>query len=175
MGVINTTPDSFSDGGTLYRGARLDLDQAMVRAERMVADGAAVLDVGGESTRPGAAPVSTQEEMDRVVPLVAKISAELDAIVSVDTSTPEVMREAASQGALALVRDGDQIDIDIPGRSINVAISDEELSQRRAAMDALPAGEAWQPVGVRTRVVTRALKAYAAFATSADRGGYREI
>jgi dihydropteroate synthase len=99
MGVINTTPDSFSDGGTLYRGARLDLDQAMVRAERMVADGAAVLDVGGESTRPGAAPVSTQEEMDRVVPLVAKISAELDAIVSVDTSTPEVMREAASQGA----------------------------------------------------------------------------
>jgi dihydroxy-acid dehydratase len=90
-------------------------------------------------------------------------------------SIGHVSPEAASQGALALVRDGDQIDIDIPGRSINVAISDEELSQRRAAMDALPAGEAWQPVGVRTRVVTRALKAYAAFATSADRGGYREI
>ena len=99
MGVINTTPDSFSDGGSLYRGAQLDLDQAMARAEQMVSDGAAVLDVGGESTRPGAAAVSVQEELDRVVPLVAKISAELDAVISVDTSTPEVMREAASNGA----------------------------------------------------------------------------
>ncbi len=99
MGVINTTPDSFSDGGTLYQGTRLDLDHAMARAEQMVADGAAVLDIGGESTRPGAAPVSVQEELDRVIPLVAKISTELDAVISVDTSTPEVMREAAGQGA----------------------------------------------------------------------------
>ncbi len=112
MGVINTTPDSFSDGGTLYRGSTLDLDQAMARAEGMVADGAAVLDIGGESTRPGAEPVTIQEELDRVVPLVAKISAELDAVISVDTSTPEVMREAASHGAglindvRALRRDG---------------------------------------------------------------------
>ena len=99
MGVLNTTPDSFSDGGALYRGARLDLDLAMARAEQMVADGAAVLDVGGESTRPGATAVSVQEELDRVMPLVAKINAELDAVISVDTSTPAVMREAAAQGA----------------------------------------------------------------------------
>ncbi|MDH3992236.1 MAG: dihydroxy-acid dehydratase [Gammaproteobacteria bacterium] len=90
-------------------------------------------------------------------------------------SIGHVSPEAANKGALALVRDGDRIDIDIPGRSINLAISDEELAQRRAAMDALPASEAWQPVGERTRVITRALKAYAAFATSADRGGFRDI
>ena len=90
-------------------------------------------------------------------------------------SIGHVSPEAANGGALALVRDGDQIDIDIPARSINVAISDDELARRRAAMEALPAAEAWQPVGERTRVVTRALKAYAAFATSADRGGFRDI
>jgi len=90
-------------------------------------------------------------------------------------SIGHVSPEAANGGALALVHDGDRIDIDIPARSINVAISDEELAGRRAAMDALPAAEAWQPVGERTRVVTRALKAYAAFATSADRGGFRDI
>jgi dihydroxy-acid dehydratase len=83
--------------------------------------------------------------------------------------------EAADKGALALVRDGDTIEIDIPARSINVMISDEELAERRAAMEALPDDEAWQPVGERTRVITRALKAYAAFATSADRGGFRDI
>lgn len=86
-----------------------------------------------------------------------------------------VSPEAANGGALALVRDGDTIEIDIPARSINVAISDEELAQRRAATEALPAIEAWQPVGERTRVITRALKAYAAFATSTDRGGFRDI
>ena len=90
-------------------------------------------------------------------------------------SIGHVSPEAANKGALALVRDGDRIDIDIPGRSINLAISDEELARRRAAMEALPPSEAWQPVGERTRVITRALKAYAAFATSADRGGFREI
>ena len=90
-------------------------------------------------------------------------------------SIGHVSPEAANKGALALVRDGDTIEIDIPARSINVAISDEELAARRAAMEALPADQAWQPVGERTRVVTRALKAYAAFATSADRGGFRDI
>ena len=90
-------------------------------------------------------------------------------------SIGHVSPEAANGGALALVRDGDRIDIDIPARSINLAVSDEELAERRAAMEALPADEAWQPVGERTRVVTRALKAYAAFATSADRGGFRDI
>ena len=90
-------------------------------------------------------------------------------------SIGHVSPEAANGGALALVRDGDTIEIDIPARSINVAISDEELAQRRAAMEALPADQAWKPVGKRTRVITRALKAYAAFATSADRGGFRDI
>jgi len=99
MGVINTTPDSFSDGGTLYRKSRLDIEQAMARARDMATAGAAILDIGGESTRPGAQPVSLQEEMDRVLPLVARIAAELPVVISVDTSAPELMREAASAGA----------------------------------------------------------------------------
>lgn len=99
MGIINTTPDSFSDGGSLYRGAQLDLDQAMARARRMCEQGATLLDVGGESTRPGAAEVSEAEELERVVPLVEHIAAELDVVISVDTSTPAVMREAAAAGA----------------------------------------------------------------------------
>ncbi len=99
MGIVNTTPDSFSDGGTLYRGDRLDLDLAMQRAARMVSDGAALLDIGGESTRPGAEAVGEAQEMERVLPLVEKIAAELDVVISVDTSSPALMREAASLGA----------------------------------------------------------------------------
>jgi dihydropteroate synthase len=99
MGVINTTPDSFSDGGSLYPSGRLDLELAMSRARTMAAEGALVLDIGGESTRPGAAAVSSAEEMDRVLPLVERIAAELDIIISVDTSSPDLMREAASHGA----------------------------------------------------------------------------
>ena len=99
MGVINTTPDSFSDGGALYRGSQLDLTQAMKRAREMVVAGAAILDIGGESTRPGARQVSTAEEMDRVLPLVERISAELEVVISVDTSSPQLMVEAAEAGA----------------------------------------------------------------------------
>jgi dihydropteroate synthase len=112
MGVINTTPDSFSDGGTLYRGAQLDTERAMARAREMVAAGAAILDIGGESTRPGAQPVSPDEEMHRVLPLLERIAAELPVVISVDTSTPVVMREAALLGAgllndvRALTREG---------------------------------------------------------------------
>jgi len=112
MGVINTTPDSFSDGGTLYRGNSLDLDLAMERAREMVAAGATILDVGGESTRPGARPVSSAEEVDRVLPLVERLSREVDVVVSVDTSSPALMTEAAGLGAglindvRALSRDG---------------------------------------------------------------------
>jgi dihydroxy-acid dehydratase len=90
-------------------------------------------------------------------------------------SIGHVSPEAANGGALALVRDGDRIEIDIPARRIHLAIPDGALQARRAAMDALPPEQAWQPQGERTRVVTRALKAYAAFATSADRGGFREL
>jgi len=112
MGVINTTPDSFSDGGALFRDDRLDIHQALARARDMVSEGARVLDIGGESTRPGAASVSVAEEMDRVLPLIERINAELDVVVSVDTSTPALMSEAARLGAglindvRALTREG---------------------------------------------------------------------
>jgi dihydropteroate synthase len=99
MGVINTTPDSFSDGGALYKGDHLDVDRALYKASAMVADGARILDIGGESTRPGAAPVSLAQESDRVLPLLEKICAELDVIVSVDTSTASIMTAAAGLGA----------------------------------------------------------------------------
>ncbi len=94
MGVLNVTPDSFSDGGRYNRP-----DAALARARQMVADGAAFIDVGGESTRPGATPVSLQEELDRVCPVIEAIARELDVVVSVDTSSPELMREAAKLGA----------------------------------------------------------------------------
>ena len=99
MGVMNLTPDSFSDGGRLWLDGRPDLDRLLRRAERMHADGADILDLGGESTRPGAAPVSVQEECDRVLPAVEAISTRLDVILSVDTSTPELISAAASAGA----------------------------------------------------------------------------
>ncbi|OBX38296.1 dihydropteroate synthase [Halomonas elongata] len=82
MGILNVTPDSFSDGGH-----HVALDDALRRAEQMLAEGAAIIDVGGESTRPGAAEVSTQQELDRVLPVVETLVHELDALVSVDTST----------------------------------------------------------------------------------------
>lgn len=99
MGVINTTPDSFSDGGSLYRSQQLSLDLALARARTMVEQGAAVLDIGGESTRPGAQQVTAEQEMQRVLPLVECIAAELDVVISVDTSNPALMTEAASLGA----------------------------------------------------------------------------
>lgn len=94
MGILNVTPDSFSDGGRYNR-----LDAALQHVEQMVAAGAALIDVGGESTRPGAEPVSTDEELQRVVPVVEAIVARFDVVVSVDTSTPAVMTESAAVGA----------------------------------------------------------------------------
>jgi len=94
MGILNVTPDSFSDGG---RFSQLDL--ALQHAEAMVAAGATLIDVGGESTRPGARAVSPLEELERVAPVVERIHRELDVIISVDTSTPAVMRETARLGA----------------------------------------------------------------------------
>ncbi|MDI3325931.1 dihydropteroate synthase [Pontibacterium granulatum] len=99
MGILNVTPDSFSDGGTLYDSSQLSLDQAMRRAASMVSEGATIIDVGGESTRPGATPVSLEEEMARVIPVVERLNSELDVVVSVDTSSAEVIREAAKAGA----------------------------------------------------------------------------
>ncbi len=99
MGILNVTPDSFSDGGHLYSRSELSLGQAVRRAEIMVSEGATIIDVGGESTRPGAAPVSVSEELDRVIPVIERLSRELDVVVSVDTSSAEVIREAAVAGA----------------------------------------------------------------------------
>ncbi len=94
MGILNVTPDSFSDGGRFSQ-----LDAALRHAEAMVAAGATLIDVGGESTRPGARVVSPLEELERVAPVVERIARELDVIISVDTSTPAVMRETARLGA----------------------------------------------------------------------------
>lgn len=99
MGVLNVTPDSFSDGGQLYRDGRVDTDVLVARAEQMLAEGADILDVGGESTRPGAAAVSEAEELDRVVTAVEALAQHCDTIISVDTSTPSVMTESARCGA----------------------------------------------------------------------------
>ena len=99
MGVLNVTPDSFSDGGQLYRDGRVDTDVLLARAEKMLAEGADILDVGGESTRPGAAAVSEAEELDRVVTAVEALAQHCDTIISVDTSTPSVMTESARCGA----------------------------------------------------------------------------
>ena len=94
MGILNVTPDSFSDGGRFA-----PLDAALRHAEAMVLAGATLIDVGGESTRPGAPVVSPQAELDRVAPVVERIARELDVIISVDTSAPIVMTEVARLGA----------------------------------------------------------------------------
>ncbi len=92
MGVVNVTPDSFSDAGVNFRA-----DDAIATARRMAADGAAIVDVGGESTRPGAAPVSLDEELERVLPVLEAVAGELP--VSIDTAKPEVARRAVQIGA----------------------------------------------------------------------------
>jgi len=94
MGVLNVTPDSFSDGGRFT--AR---EAALAQARRMVEEGAAVVDVGGESTRPGAQPVSVQEELDRVIPVIESLVREVAVPVSIDTAKPDVMRAAVAAGA----------------------------------------------------------------------------
>ena len=94
MGVLNVTPDSFSDGGRFLEPAA-----ALAQARRMVADGARIIDVGGESTRPGSVPPSVEEELRRVVPVVRALAAELDVLVSVDTSRAPVIEAAVAAGA----------------------------------------------------------------------------
>ncbi len=112
MGILNVTPDSFSDGGSYHDDGRLVAEKALRWAAGMVEEGAGIIDIGGESTRPGAAPVSVQEELDRVLPAVELIRRELDVVISIDSSTPEVFTEAAALGAgmlndvRALARDG---------------------------------------------------------------------
>lgn len=94
MGILNVTPDSFSDGGHFNQ-----LGRAMTHARQMVAEGATLIDIGGESTRPGAPDVSEQEELDRVLPVVERMVRELDVMISLDTSKAAVMREGCAAGA----------------------------------------------------------------------------
>ena len=94
MGILNVTPDSFSDGGLF-----VSVPEALEQARQMVHEGATLIDVGGESTRPGATAVSAQEELDRVIPVIEAIHNELDVIVSVDSSKPKVMNQAVLAGA----------------------------------------------------------------------------
>jgi dihydropteroate synthase len=94
MGILNVTPDSFSDGGDW-----LSPRTAVLHAHHMAAAGADIIDIGGESTRPGASPVSVQQELDRVIPVIEALWSETRIPISIDTSKPEVMREAARAGA----------------------------------------------------------------------------
>ncbi|HYG28157.1 MAG TPA: dihydropteroate synthase [Caulobacteraceae bacterium] len=94
MGVVNVTPDSFSDGGRFF-----DHEAALAHARRLIADGADILDIGGESTRPGAQPVEEAQEIDRVVPLIEAIRAESGVRISIDTMKPAVARAAVAAGA----------------------------------------------------------------------------
>ena len=94
MGILNVTPDSFSDGGQFSR-----VDKALRHALEMRKDGAEVIDVGGESTRPGALVVSLDEELERVIPVIEKIRGNSDVAISIDTSKPKVMQSAIEAGA----------------------------------------------------------------------------
>ncbi len=96
MAILNVTPDSFSDGG---RFCSRSISDVLVQAELLVSEGASIIDIGGESTRPGATPVALQEEMDRVLPVVDAIAQRLDVVISVDTSQPQLMAEAIGLGA----------------------------------------------------------------------------
>jgi len=94
MGVLNVTPDSFSDGGRF-----LDPNAALAHAERMAEEGAAIIDIGGESTRPGALGIDSDEELRRVLPVVERVAGRLAVLISVDTSNPELMQRAGAAGA----------------------------------------------------------------------------
>jgi dihydropteroate synthase len=94
MGILNVTPDSFSDGGRFARR-----DTALAHARRMIGEGATIIDIGGESTRPGASPATLDEELARVIPVIEALRAESPVSISIDTSKPEVMRAATQAGA----------------------------------------------------------------------------
>ncbi|MFS0784170.1 dihydropteroate synthase [Bacillus sp. 1P06AnD] len=94
MGILNITPDSFSDGGSFF-----DIEKAVEHARQLVMDGADIIDIGGESTRPGAAVVSAEEEMERVIPVIKAITDEIDVPISIDTYKADVAREAIHAGA----------------------------------------------------------------------------
>ena len=99
MAILNATPDSFSDGGQLYSGGQVSLDRVLRTVATMVEEGAAIIDVGGESTRPGATAVTVEEELTRVIPVIEAIAQRFDVVISLDTSQPQVITEGANAGA----------------------------------------------------------------------------
>ncbi|OHB59345.1 MAG: dihydropteroate synthase [Planctomycetes bacterium RBG_13_44_8b] len=113
MGILNVTPDSFSDGGQFF-----EPDKAIEQGLKMAADGAAIIDVGGESTRPGSAPVSTQEQLKRVIPVIKALAKEIPIPISIDTCNYEVAQAALDEGA-AMIND-------------ITALSDERIGQLAA-------------------------------------------
>src|ERR1700752_3131878 len=117
MGVLNLTPDSFSDGGRFF-----SFDQAIEQAERMVGEGADILDVGGESTRPGSEFVSEAEEMRRVIPIIVRLASSSSVPISIDTTKSSVARAALEAGA--------EIVNDISGLRFDPAIADEAAKAR---------------------------------------------
>lgn len=102
MAILNVTPDSFYDGGLLFNNNNVSLDLAIKKVDELIKSGADIIDVGGESTRPGAIAVSQQEELDRVIPVVESIVDRFGASVSVDTSSPIVINESARVGAVMI-------------------------------------------------------------------------
>ncbi len=100
MGILNVTPDSFSDGGKY-----LQIDKALKHAEKLIKDGADIIDVGGESTRPGAARISEEEELDRILPVISAIKENFDILVSVDTYKSQVARLAVSETKADMIND----------------------------------------------------------------------
>jgi dihydropteroate synthase len=145
MGVLNVTPDSFSDGGR-FAG----LDAAVARAERMVEEGASIVDVGGESTRPGASPVSTDEEIRRVVPVIERLASRMAIPVSVDTSKPEVMRAAVDAGAQMI---NDVRALRVPGALAAAAASGAALClmHMRGEPDSMQSAPAYDDVIAEVR------------------------
>ena len=99
MGIVNLTPDSFSDGGELFSGPSVDIDRVLKSVGDMLEAGVDMVDIGGESTRPGASPVEVAEELDRVIAAITAIKLRFDVPVSIDTSRPEVIDAAAAAGA----------------------------------------------------------------------------
>lgn len=119
MGILNVTPDSFSDGGQFSQ-----IDQALHRAEQLTAEGADIVDIGGESTRPSAQPVALEEELNRVIPVIEALSTRIDVPISIDTYKPAVMQAAIAAGA-SIVNDVKALQM--PGALDIVAASDVGL------------------------------------------------
>jgi dihydropteroate synthase len=104
MAILNMTPDSFSDGGLFYSSEKVNVAKAVDKAAEMLADGADILDIGGESTRPGATPISAAHEFERVIPVIEALRQRFDVPLSIDTSDPRVMTAAVQAGA-SLIND----------------------------------------------------------------------